>query len=359
MHSAILYKKLDNGDVQCLLCAHYCKIDNGNSGTCKLRINRNGKLNTLTWGAAEAVAIDPIEKKPFFHFKPKSRVLSFGTPGCNFSCDNCQNNILSQAVRDKLIRLDEIDISLECPVISSKLLFPEDIVDLASENGVDGIAYTYSEPTIFFEYVRDTVLSSRKNPKTKDLFHVFVSNGYFSKEMLDLVIKENLLQAINIDLKFINNKQYDKICEARLQPVLDSIQRIWNVRDKIHLEIINLVIPDENDSEEDIKALCEFISSVSNEIPLHFSRFYPNYKMQNKASTSMDTLINAREIAKKAGLKYIYIGNTNLEDAEDTLCPNCKFLLIRRNHYAIRTNVFARSLKPVCPKCKTPLNFIL
>ena len=226
IHPAILYEKSRNGDksVQCNLCSHYCTIKDSNVGTCLLRKNVEGELFTMTWGRTEGLAVDPIEKKPFYHFKPASKVLSFGTPGCNFRCMNCQNWQLSQAVKNYS------DSSLKM-----NLLKPEHIAEYASIYKIDGISYTYSEPTIFFEYARDTIHACRKLKKTENIFHVFVSNGYFTKETLELINKENLLQAINIDLKFMNDNKYKTISGGKLQPVLDSIKRVFDLRNQVHL----------------------------------------------------------------------------------------------------------------------------
>ncbi|MBI5326511.1 MAG: AmmeMemoRadiSam system radical SAM enzyme [Ignavibacteriae bacterium] len=350
-HPALLYDKLqdEKKSVICKLCSHYCEIKDGNIGICLLRKNIGGNLFTMTWGRTEGLAIDPIEKKPFYHFKPASRVLSFGTPGCNFRCMNCQNWQLSQAVK-----------YYSDSAKATKVFLPENIAEYASINKIDGISYTYSEPTIFFEYARDTIIESRKNKKTESLFHVFVSNGFFTKEAVEIIDKENLLNAINIDLKFMDEQKYKKITGGRLEPVLDSIKRIYDLRDKIHMEIINLVIPGENDSDEDFEKLCEFISSVSLNIPLHFSRFYPHYKMNNKHSTELSSLLKAKQIAQNRGIKYIYIGNTTIPGAEDTHCPNCSELLIARNKYGIvENNLSVKNDIPFCPKCKAEIDIKL
>ena len=349
-HPALLYDKTsdEKKSVICKLCSHYCEIKDGNIGICLLRKNIGGELFTMTWGRTEGLAIDPIEKKPFYHFKPSTKVLSYGTPGCNFRCMNCQNWQLSQAVKYYT------DNSL-----STKVFLPENIAEYAAVNKIDGISYTYSEPTIFFEYARDTILECRKNKKTESLFHVFVSNGFFTKETVEVIDKENLLNAINIDLKFMDDQKYKKITGGKLQPVLDSVKRIYDLRDKIHLEIINLIIPGENDKEEDISKLCEFLASVSNDIPLHFSRFYPHYKMGNKPQTDFNTLIQAKNIAINYGLKYIYLGNTSIPGVEDTHCPNCRELLVARNRYGInQNNLLTENGLSKCPKCKTAINII-
>ncbi|MFH1052360.1 MAG: AmmeMemoRadiSam system radical SAM enzyme [bacterium] len=323
MKQAILYEKQDENIIKCLLCSHYCEIKPGQAGTCLLRKNVDGELYTYSYGASTGFAIDPIEKKPFYHFKPGSKVLSFGTPGCNFKCLNCQNWQLSHVKRNTIEQL-----TAEYP--------PSLIAELAIKNNVDGIAYTYSEPTIFFEYARDTILECRKNYPDIELFHIFISNGFMSKETIQLIKNEKLISAINIDLKFINSEKYKKICHASLQPVLDNIKRFQDLSDFIHMEIINLVIPGENDTEEDFEKLSQFIFSVNPEIPVHFSRFHPANKLQDKPATDLKTLFRAKQIAEETGLKYIYIGNTNLPDVENTYCPNCKTLLINRNMYSIK-----------------------
>ncbi|MFC2129894.1 AmmeMemoRadiSam system radical SAM enzyme [Bacteroidota bacterium] len=345
MFPAILYEKKEENLIQCLLCSHYCEIKPDKSGTCLLRKNINGELYTYSYGAANGFAIDPIEKKPFYHFKPGSKVLSFGTPGCNFKCRNCQNWQLSHAGKNTLENLQQ-----DAP--------PAHIAELAIKHKVDGIAYTYSEPTIFFEYARDTIHECRKILPDSEIFHVFISNGYMSKETFDLVRKERLISAINIDLKFINNEKYRKICGATIQPVLDNIKRFQDLSDLIHMEIINLVIPGENDSDEDFLELSEFISKVNPEIPLHFSRFHPTNKMTNKEATDLKKLLKAKKIAEETGLKYVYLGNTQLPYVENTYCPNCKELLLERNGYQITKNSFKSNMAQ-CPNCENRINIVL
>ncbi len=351
MKEAVLYKMLPekSGEkiLRCVLCAHYCQIKPHDFGECKIRQNLDGTLFTRTWGMVEGLAIDPIEKKPFFHFKPGTKALSFGTPGCNFMCANCQNCDLSQAFYENTARARP-----------GSQIKPESIADAASRYKADGIAYTYSEPTIFFEMVRDTVHACRNNEMTKDLYHVFISNGYFSKEMLDMVRKEKLLDAMNIDLKFMDDEKYQRMTGGRLAPVLKSIERVNEIED-IHLEIINLVIPGENDSDDDLKKTADYLAGVSVEIPLHFSRFYPRNKMEDSAPTPPERLGRAVEIAKDAGMKYVFIGNTNLQGAEDTHCPNCGELLISRSYYGLTKNVFRENKSPHCPVCSEKINIVL
>jgi len=331
--------------LRCKLCNHYCIIPEGKEGLCLVRKNISGKLYCINWGKAVSLNLDPIEKKPFFHFKPGSSVLSFGTPGCNFRCLNCQNWDLSQGVKEfgKTI-LDEINT-----------ITPQQIVESAIKANADGFAYTYSEPTIFFEYAYDVIMEARK--KKMDAFSCFVSNGYFSKELFEFIKENKLLQAIRIDLKFIEDDKYYKITGGRLKPVLENIKQVY--KSKIHLEVINLLITDENDQDYQIEKLAKEIYSISDEIPLHFSRFFPYYKMSDKIPTPLNRLLNAKKIAQEVGLKYVYIGNTDIEGAEDTYCPECKTLLIKRNRFFIEKNVFEKNKKPFCPNCNAKINIVL
>ncbi len=279
LREALFFNQLSDGKVLCTLCNHFCLIEEGKTGKCRVRLNQKGKLYSLNYGKGVSFAMDPIEKKPFFHFKPGTHVLSFGTPGCNFQCLNCQNWDLRQAMK-------EIKNPLE---ISPT--YPEQIAEMAINNQADGIAYTYSEPTIFFEYAYDCIRETRK--RNKNLFHVFVSNGYFSKQLLDFIYNEKLLQAIRIDLKFIDEKKYMEVTGGRLKPVLENIRNVY--QKGIHIEVINLIIPTLNDTEEDIKKTVEAVKSVSPDIPLHFSAFHPDYKLTDLPRTPLTTLLNAKK----------------------------------------------------------------
>lgn len=348
MKEALLYEKTDNvaNEVVCKLCSHYCKIRNSYGGLCRVRFNHDGQLYSYTYGKVDGFAIDPIEKKPFYHFKPKSKVLSFGTPGCNFKCANCQNSYLSQSIKLKPETL-----------LHAEVFPPEKVVEIAEKYNVDGISYTYSEPTIFFEYARDIILKCKQNESTKHLYHLFVSNGYFSKEMLQIVKEENLLDAINIDLKFFDDQKYLKITGGHLNPVLENIERVFN--SKIHLEIINLVIPGENDSRESFVKISEFVSNISKDIPVHFSRFYPHYKMTDRQATPYETLLEARGIAKSYGLNYVYLGNTDIIDAENTYCPKCNYLVIQRQRYFTEVRYLIKQGKAICSSCGEGLPIVV
>lgn len=334
-----------NKCVKCFLCSHYCIIKNRNFGICKVRFNSEGKLYTITWGQAEGLAIDPIEKKPLFHYKPGSKVLSFGTPGCNFFCLNCQNNSLSQLIKKS-------DLSL----FKKKQIEPTEILQLAKDYLTDGIAYTYSEPTIFFEYAIDIINQAKAESDTKKLFHVFVTNGYFSTEILNKIADEKLIDAVNIDLKFFDDKKYKKITGGSLRPVLDSIRFLYEKN--IHIEVTNLVIPDLNDSEQDFQMLTNFLANISQDIPLHFSRFYPHYKMNTKTATSINKLMLAKKIASDNGLHYVYLGNTNLPEVENTYCSKCKYLLIERKGFRIFINFeFSKNIN-YCPVCGNVIKIV-
>ena len=354
MKEALLYskEKISGKElIRCKLCAHYCLISEGKTGICTARLNKNGKLYTYSYGKTTGLAMDPIEKKPFFHFKPGAQVLSFGTFGCNFRCLGCQNFATSQQNLQSMMNslLQET--------------FPKEIAEEAFRQDADGIAYTYNEPTIFFEYARDTILEARKidndrkTPKEKRKFNVFVTNGYFTEEMWKLVEKEKLLDAVRIDLKSMSDKFYREYCKATLEPVLQSIKRVG--KSKTHIEVIALLVPKMNDSKNEIRELANFVASVGKDIPLHFLRFFPNYNAGNIPATERETLINARKIALDEGLKYVYVGNMPEIGAENTYCPKCKALLIERTGYGITKNVFSEEKKPFCPECKTKIKIVL
>ncbi len=285
---ATLFKKLDSEKARCLACAHHCVIAEGRTGICGVRKNVKGELDLLVYGKPVAIHVDPIEKKPLYHFLSGTEILSFGTFGCNFRCSFCQNADISQ------IRTHNSDNM-------TQVIEPEEIVKMALEYKTPSIAYTYNEPTIFVEYAHDIMALAKK----AGLKNVFVSNGYESTETWEYI--GPYLDAINIDLKSFSDDFYKKQCGARLQPVLDSIKECY--RRKIWQEITTLLIPDENDSDKELTQIAEFITSVDNGIPWHISRFHPNYKMLDKDETSLRALERARKIGLGAGLKYVYLGN--------------------------------------------------
>jgi len=286
----MLYKSLKNKIVKCLACAHYCKIAPDGFGVCGTRQNQNGKLVSLVYGHVIAFHVDPIEKKPLYHFLPETEILSFGTLGCNFHCVWCQNWDISQASKQK------IKVKNWGQKIS-----PKDIIRIAAKSKCPSIAYTYNEPAIFIEFAHDTAKLAHK----KDLKNIFVTNGYLSRESFEYI--KPYLDAANVDLKSMDDKFYQKYCGAHLQPVLDIIKHL--VKAKIHLEITTLIIPDINDSDKNLRKIAKFIAGLDPKIPWHISRFYPAYKMTNLPPTPSKTLQKTYKIGKKAGLKYVYIGN--------------------------------------------------
>jgi len=310
MKEAMFYGK-KNKDVQCKLCPHNCVIANGKRGLCGVRENQDGKLVSLVYGKAISAAVDPIEKKPFFHFMPGSKAYSIATLGCNLKCDFCQNWEISQAKN-----------------IVGKDLSPEDVVEDAIANNCQSIAYTYTEPTIFFEYAYDIA----KIANTKGLKNLFVTNGFINKEPIDKISK--YLDAANVDLKGFSEEFYKKRCSAKLEPVLSAIKEYH--KKGVFLEITTLIVPGHNDNKEMLKEIASFIASVDKKIPWHISRFYPHYKMQDVMPTSVDVIHNAVLIGKEEGLKYIYAGNVPGDDYESTYCWNCGKKVISRVGFQVQ-----------------------
>lgn len=334
---AVLYKKLKDKKVHCHLCSHRCLIDNGKRGICSVRENKGGTLYSLVYGLAIAANVDPIEKKPFFHFLPGSMSFSVATAGCNFRCVYCQNWDISQMTKGKEGK------------ITGENLPPEKIVEEALKTGCQSIAYTYTEPTIFFEYATDTAILA----KEKGLANIFVTNGYQTPE----TIKEmkGLIDAANIDLKSFSEEFYQKICGAKLAPVLKAIRLMHEAG--IWIEVTTLVVPGQNDSDKELTQIAEFLASVGSDIPWHLSRFHPDYQMQDGKPTPMETLKKAFQIGKKAGLNYVYLGNVTTENKENTYCPKCQNLAIRRVGYS--TQILGVDKKGKCSKCGEDLKIII
>ena len=318
--------------VKCLLCRHECIISTGKRGICQVRENVDGRLYSLNYGKAISRAVDPIEKKPLFHFHPGTTSLSVATAGCNFRCLHCQNYSISQMVRDfGEIPGDDVP--------------PEEIVGLAKRRGCDSISYTYTEPTIFYEYAYDIA----RIAKGEGLSNVFVTNGYIGEDALRQIAP--FLDAANIDLKAFSDEFYREICGARLDPVLDSIRLHRELG--IWIEITTLIIPGRNDSEEEMREIAGFIASIDNGIPWHVTRFHPTYKLDDIPATPVDTLRKAGRIGKEAGLKYVYEGNVPGEERENTHCPSCGKLLIRRFGFEIAENRLRNS---ACPDCGSEID---
>lgn len=302
--------------VQCALCPNRCIMEPGRRGLCTVRINRDGALHTLVYGNPCAVHVDPIEKKPFFHVLPGTLSFSISTAGCNMRCAFCQNWQISQATPEE---------------VSGYNLPPEKVVDEAIKALCQTIAFTYTEPTIFYEYMLDTA----KAAKEKGMKCVVHSCGYINPEPLKELCK--YLFAADIDLKGFSEGFYQRMGQGHLQPVLDSLKIIKE--EGVWLEITTLVIPGANDDPKEIRAMCRWIrENLGEDVPLHFSRFYPAFKLQNLPPTSVETLERAREIAMEEGLRYVYIGNLPGNPAESTYCPNCKKNVLHRIGYEILSN---------------------
>ncbi|MBI4448367.1 AmmeMemoRadiSam system radical SAM enzyme [Candidatus Woesearchaeota archaeon] len=316
MKEAMHYKKLKGEVVQCQLCPQFCILKDKAIGKCRARKNVEGKLYSLVYGFPCTASIDPIEKKPLFHFLPGSKAFSIGSTGCNMICIFCQNWKISQADFEE---------------VAHRSFSPKEVVCEAVDAGCESIAYTYAEPTIFYEYVLETAKLARKN----GLRNVMVTNGFVNPEPLKELYKH--IDAANVDLKGFSEEYYQKICGARLKPVLESIKLLKKMG--VWFEITNLVIPKLNDSESMIRAMCIWIKKeLGDNYPLHLSRFFPMYKLTNIAATPPKTLMRAYEIAKEVGLKHVYIGNLGVGKEENTYCSKCGKALIKRRGFEILEN---------------------
>ena len=336
MKEAVLYEKLKDKKVKCNLCNHRCFILPQKRGICGVRENHEGILYALTYGKAISEAVDPIEKKPFYHFLPGTKSLSIATLGCNFRCDNCQNWQISQGSKGEAI-------------IEGYDLPPEKVIADAKKEGCPSIAYTYTEPTIFFEYAFDCM----KLAKKQGIRNVFVTNGYMTKEMLE--ISKGFLDAANVDLKFFDDKLYVSNCGGHLQPILDNLKAMRKLG--IWVEITTLVIPTLSDSEEMFRGIAKWIyENLGPETPWHVSQFCGaiSWKLQHIPDTPVETLEKAWKIGKEVGLKYVYTGNIPGHKAENTYCPKCGTLAINRINYMIHR--YDKGGK--CPRCGTSLDII-
>jgi len=317
MKEAMFQTAKEESKVQCGLCRHTCIIAPGHRGICGVRENRGGTLYSLVYDKVIARNIDPIEKKPLFHFMPGSRSYSIATAGCNFRCQHCQNADISQLPRDR------------DGMIVGEGVTPRAIVDAAIKSRCASISYTYTEPTVYFELAYDTARLAAE----AGLKNVFVTNGYTSVEALTTI--KPYLHAANIDLKGFTDDFYKTICGARLQPVLDAITLYKELG--IWIEITTLVIPGHNDSEKELAAIARFIRSLGEDVPWHVSRFHPTYKLISEPRTPLETLKRARQIGLEAGLRYVYEGNVSGE-GEDTICWNCNKTVIERVGFALEKN---------------------
>ena len=312
--------------VQCELCPKMCIIGPGQSGECRVRINIDGVLRTVVYGYPCSIHIDPIEKKPFFHFLPGTMTFSLATVGCNLHCRNCQNWEISQAN-------PEDSEAVFCP--------PDKLVELTRNYNCSSLSYTYTDPVVYYEYTYD----SAKLARAANIRNTLITAGYINQEPWKKLLQ--YVDAARIDLKSISDDFYRRICSGTLKPVLDSL--VETRASNVHLEVINLVIPTLNDKPDEIRRLaCWVKANLGREVPLHFSGFYPQYKMQNLPVTSLRTLEMARQIAISEGLDYVYIGNVSSETGENTYCPGCKRLLIERKGFTL---LQYRLKDGRCPDC--------
>lgn len=351
IHEARFYETLSDGKVLCTLCPHDCRIPEGARGACAVRYNHRGRLYTLVYNKLAAREVNPIEKKPLFHFHPGSYAYSISTVGCNMRCSFCQNWQISQWPKDHLpkhIESNEEDqAGVICPQLANfdrevagEIVTPRMIVDATKATGCISISYTFTEPTIFYELAYDTAVLA----KEEGLKNNFVSNGFISEAPLRELA--TVLDAANIDLKFFREKTYRRISRARLQPILDAIRLYHELG--VWLEITTLVIPGLNDSDEELRQIADFIYELDPAIPWHVTQYYPAYKMFDRPPTTVATLRRARQIGLETGLRYVYEGNVPGEGGENTYCYECGVLLIERYGFFIRLNHIRHSS---CPDC--------
>lgn len=325
MKEAAYYISNPDGTVVCVLCPHRCKIDEAKCGRCRSRMNRGGHLYSLAYARICAMHADPMEKKPLFHFLPGATCFSIASAGCNLSCLNCQNWSVSQVS------------PMEIPF---QTLLPEDCVRLAKKYGCRAVAYTYTEPLTYLEYVRDCASACQE----AGLKNVLVTAGYVNEVPLRDLLP--FIDAVNIDLKSFSDEVYRKVSRVRLQPILDTLLAMRDAG--VWIEITRLLIPGISDGEEDIRAMCHWLMEHGfADNPLHISRFFPRYKLQDIDATPLSALLSARRMAQEEGMRFVYIGNTSLTDAENTYCPKCGSLLVKREGYAVSSGNFSG----ICPAC--------
>ncbi len=356
LREALHSERLPDGRVHCRLCPHECRISDGVIGACGVRVNHHGTLFTLVYDRVAAHHVDPIEKKPLFHFFPGSSAYSIATVGCCLRCTYCQNWEMSQWPKTHLGRKTEWDDGTACPggcaalarmtdAIPGYPTTPDGLVDAAVRSGARSIAYTYTEPTIFFELAFDTAVRARG----AGLKNVFVTSGFTSEAPLRQIAP--VLDAVNVDLKFFREESYTHISRARLAPVLEAI-RLYHALD-VWVEVTTLVIPGVNDSDEELGSIARFIRSVGAEIPWHVTQFYPTYEMLDRPPTPVETLRRARRIGLDAGLRYVYEGNVPGEGGECTRCYACDALLIERYGHTVIANAINDGR---CPRCRATID---
>lgn len=335
LKEALFYNKKAEKSVDCFLCNHYCHITDAGFGFCGVRLNKNGTLYSLNYGRLIAANMDPIEKKPLYHFLPGTMSYSVACVGCNFRCDFCQNWEISQAAEAKKLGIGDFEV------------LPEKVVKEALKNNCPSISYTYTEPTIYFELAYETA----ELASAKGLSNIFVTNGYMTKEALKYV--SPYLDAANVDLKSFREDFYQKICKAKLKPVLDNIRLMREL--DIWVEITTLVVPGKNDSEEELNDIAAFLAGVDKNMPWHISAFHPDYKLTGLTATPQTTLERAFKIAKSHKLNYVYVGNARIGCGENTYCGFCSKMLIERDGFFIVNNNLEEGR---CKYCKQPIEGI-
>lgn len=316
-----------NKVIRCGVCPKACRIPQGFSGECRVRMNLDGRLVAATYARPCAVHVDPMEKKPLFHFFPGAQILSVGSAGCNLHCKNCQNADISQANPEDVAAYE---------------LTPDALPALAKRHGCGHVAYTYNEPLVNYEYTRDCCVAARK----AGLRNVLVTAGYINAKPLDALLPH--VDAANVDIKGFSDAFYREVCGGSLQPVLDAVSRMLDAG--AHVEITNLVIPTLNDSDEMIDGLCAWVAERAGaEVPLHFSRFFPSFRMTHLPPTPLETLLRARERARAAGIRHVYVGNAEVPDGDDTFCAGCGKRVVERQRYVVTSNVLTAG--GACPSC--------
>ncbi len=331
MKVAMLWEKLPGNAVQCQLCAHMCTIKPGGKGICRVRENRDGTLFTHTYGKLIAAHVDPIEKKPLFHFQPGSLSYSIATPGCNFTCKHCQNASISQ-------------MPVELGRVEGEFVSPENIVRYALSHHCKSISYTYTEPTIFFEYAYETAMIAHE----QGLRNIFVTNGFMTERAIETLAP--ILDGANIDLKAYSGDFYRNICGGRLEPVKHAIASM--VEKGIWVEVTTLIIPGYNDDPKQWEGIADFLLSINPGIPWHISAFYPTYHLTDAPPTPARLLSKVRETGLRKGLKFVYTGNIPGDEGESTYCPNCGKRLIQRVGFSIIENLLENG---ACPFCRATL----
>ncbi len=331
MHVAMWQEHLDDGGVRCGLCPFNCVLVEGERGICGVRAVVNDTLRALTFARPATINLDPIEKKPLFHFTPTAKALSVATVGCNLSCNFCQNWSLSQTLPEDT---------------RARNVTPEELVSMARKNGATAIAYTYSEPTVFYEYMLETAKLARE----AGIHNLLISCGYINEEPLRELCK--FLDAANIDFKGWSDEFYRDYLKATKEPVMQTLKIL--AEEGVWIEVTNLIIPEANDDPDDIRRLCRWLAdSIGTSVPLHFSRFHPNYKLTDRPSTPGSTLEMAYKIAKEEGMRYVYIGNVAGGEHEDTYCPSCGEKIIDRTGYSIELNFI---IDGRCGFCGSPID---